>query len=73
MTFEEFKKQIEQPLEVNKLRMLNSNSRIEQEYYQSNKVTLGAAISRTIRYCLLYPELAKEYYDSLSKAICDKE
>lgn len=43
----------------------------EKEFW--NRITIGAAIGRTVRLTLQYPELAQEYLDSLPKAICDSE
>ena len=67
----DFKELIEQPLRANDRRMINAESCAEQEFYRSNNITLSACISRTIRLCLKYPEQAKQYYDSLPKAIMD--
>ena len=67
----DFKDLIEEPLRINKQRMIYAGSYREQEIYRSNNVVLGACISRTIRLCLQYPEQAKQYYDSLPKATMD--
>ena len=34
-----------------------------------NRITIGAAIGRTVRLTLQYPELAQEYLDNLPKAV----
>jgi hypothetical protein len=72
MTLEDFKRQVEQPIVTNAQRMINSNSAIEEEFYRSNKVTIGAVIARTMRLTLTYPDLAKEYYNNQPKAVCDE-
>lgn len=71
MENKDFKDLIEDPLRVNKQRMILAKSYREQEIYRSNNIVLGACISRTIRLCLQYPEQAKQYYDSLPKATMD--
>lgn len=71
MENKDFKDLIEEPLRVNKQRMIRAESYREQEIYRSNNIILGACISRTIRLCLQYPEQAKQYYDSLPKATMD--
>lgn len=71
MENKDFKDLIEEPLRVNKQRMIHAESYREQEVYRSNNIVLGACISRTIRLCLQYPEQAKQYYDSLPKATMD--
>lgn len=71
MKNKDFKDLIEEPLRVNKQRMIQAGSYRAQEIYRSYNIVLGACISRTIRLCLLYPEQAKQYYDSLPKATMD--
>lgn len=55
MTQEQFKDLIEVP--VNR----------EKEFW--NRISIKAAISRTLRLTLQYPEFAKAYLDSLPKAV----
>ena len=71
MTQEEFKWHIEHPLRVNNQRIIDANTYAEQEFHRSNNISYRALIARTIRLCLQYPELAKEYYDNLPKATMD--
>ena len=71
MENKDFKDLIEEPLRVNKQRMISATSYLEQEIYGINNIVLGACISRTIRLCFQYPEQAKQYYDSLPKATMD--
>ena len=62
MTREEFKKQIEYPL----------NHFITNEdvhFWERNHIK--ATIGRTLRLALQYPNLAQEYLDSLPKATMD--
>ena len=62
MTRDEFKKQIEHPL----------NHFITNEdvhFWERNRIK--ATIERTLRLALRYPNLAQEYLDSLPKATMD--
>lgn len=61
MTREEFKKQIEYPL--------NHLSNEGVHFWERNHIK--AAIGRTLRLALRYPNLAQEYLDSLPKATMD--
>ena len=58
MTREEFKKQIEYPL--------NHLSNEDMHFWES--IHIKATIGRTLRLALQYPNLAQEYLDSLPKA-----
>lgn len=69
MTKEEFKQYIEYPLE--KLRTAEIKNRIEATTVFLRRIELSATIARTARLCLKYPDLAKEYLDSLPKATMD--
>ena len=60
MTREEFKKQIEYPLNH-----LKTNEGVH--FWERNHIK--ATIERTLRLALQYPNLAQEYLDSLPKAI----
>jgi len=60
MTKEEFKKQIEHPL--------NLWVEIEDNRFWTG-MHIKATIGRTLRLALQYPNLAQEYLDSLPKAV----
>lgn len=62
MTQEEFKKQIEHPL--------NSFIPMEDVRFWTG-IHIKATIGRTLRLALQYPDLAQEYLDSLPKATMD--
>jgi hypothetical protein len=62
MTQEEFKKQIEHPL--------NLSVDIEGARFWAN-MRIKATIGRTLRLALQHPDLAQEYLDSLPKATMD--
>ena len=61
MTREEFKKQIEYPL--------NHLSNEDAHFWERNHIK--ATIGRTLRLALQYPNLAQEYLDSLPKVTMD--
>ena len=69
MTKEEFKKQIEHP--IDKIGIANVNNTKEAEYVFWRRLDTSAIIGRTIRLCLKHPDLAKEYLESLPKATMD--
>lgn len=69
MTQEEFKKQIERP--IDKLATPDISNAKEFEMLFWRKIELSATISRTLRLCLEHPDLAKEYLDSLPKTTMD--
>lgn len=69
MNQEEFKKQIEHP--IDKLGIANVNNAKEAEWVFWKRIELRSIIARTIRLCLQHPDLAKEYLDSLPKATMD--
>lgn len=60
MTREKFKELIEYP----------TPNRAE-DFWEAIKIR--SVIARTLRLALQYPELAKEYYDSLPKAVCENK
>lgn len=62
MTQEEFKKQIEHPL--------NLWVEIEDKRFWTG-MHIKATIGRTLRLALQHPDLAREYLDSLPKATMD--
>ena len=61
MTIEEFKKQIEYPL----------NHFINEDVHFQERNHIKATIGRTLRLALRYPNLAQEYLDNLPKATMD--
>lgn len=69
MTKEEFKKQIEHP--IDKIGIANVNNAKEAEWAFWRRIETSAIIGRTIRLCLKHPDLAKEYLDSLPKSTMD--
>lgn len=69
MTKEEFKKQIEHP--IDKIGIANVNNAKEAEWAFWRRIETSAIIGRTIRLCLKHPDLAKEYLESLPKATMD--
>ena len=62
MTQEEFKKQIEHPL--------NQCITSEDAHFWT-RIHIKATIARTLRLALQHPDLAQEYLDSLPKATMD--
>lgn len=73
MDTKRFKEMVEYPVRTSEMTMLEAQSLVEQMILRANGIAIEAAIKRTIRLCVQYPEQAKEYYDSLPKAITDKE
>ena len=71
MTQEDFKRQIELFVICYQDRALCANTREDQMKYREAVSLVKATISRTLRLCLQYPELAQEYLDSLPKATMD--
>jgi hypothetical protein len=69
MNQEEFKRQIEYP--IDKLATVDIRNGKEAEWVFWRRIDTSAIIGRTIRLCLLHPDLAKEYLDSLPKATMD--
>ena len=69
MTQEEFKKQIEHP--IDKLATADIRNRKEAEYVFWRRLEISSTIARTLRLALRYPDLAQEYLDSLPKATMD--
>lgn len=69
MTQEDFKKQIEHP--IDKLGVANVNNAKEAEWVFWRRLEVSAIIARTLRITLKYPDLAQEYLDSLPKATMD--
>lgn len=69
MTKEEFKKQIEYP--IDKLATADIRNGKEAEYVFWRRLELSATIARTVRLCLKHTDLAQEYLNSLPKATMD--
>lgn len=63
MTKEEFKKQIEYP--IDKLGNAVIYNAKEAEWVFWRRLETSALIARTLRLALQYPDLAQEYLDSL--------
>lgn len=69
MNQEEFKRQIEYP--IDKLATADIRNSKEAEWVFWRRIDTSAIIGRTIRLCLKHPDLAQEYLDSLHKATMD--
>jgi hypothetical protein len=69
MTQEDFKKQIEHP--IDKLGIANVNNAKEAEWVFWRRLETSAIIARTLRLALQHTDLAQEYLDSLPKATMD--
>jgi hypothetical protein len=69
MTQEDFKKQIEHP--IDKLGIADVNNAKEAEWVFWRRLETSAIIARTLRLALRKPDLAQEYLDSLPKATMD--
>ena len=69
MNQEEFKRQIEYP--IDKLGIANVNNAKESEWVFWRRLDTSAIIARTLRLALQYPDLAQEYLNSLPKATMD--
>ena len=69
MDIQKFKKAIEYP--IDKLATVDIRNGKEAEFVFWKRLELSATIARTARLCLRYPDLAKEYLDSLPKATMD--
>ena len=71
MTQEDFKRQIELFVSNYMDKALCADTYSERQSYLNDITLIRATISRTLRLCLEYPELAQEYLDSLPKATMD--
>lgn len=69
MNQQEFKKQIEHP--IDKLATVDIRSKEEAELVFWRRIELSSIIARTVRLCLQHPDLAKEYLDSLPQVTMD--
>jgi hypothetical protein len=63
MTQEEFKQQIEHPI-----KQFTLTNDVEDVHFWTG-IHIKAAIGRTLRLALQYPELAQAYLDKLPKAV----
>lgn len=68
MNQEEFKRQIEYPID-RLLLVAKKNPEANLMFWV--KIIMSSAIARSIRLCLKHPDLAKEYLESLPKATMD--
>ena len=68
MNQEDFKRQIEYPMDS--LLLIVTNSQEANLMFWIRNI-MSIAIARSIRLCLKHPDLAKEYLDSLPKATMD--
>ena len=68
MNQEEFKRQIEYPMDRLFLTVKNSQ---EANLMFWMRIIMSSTIARSIRLCLKHPDLAQEYLDSLPKATMD--
>jgi hypothetical protein len=71
MTQKDFNRQIELFVNCYQDQALCANTREKQMKYREAVNLVKATISRSLRLCLQYPELAQEYLDSLPKATMD--
>lgn len=68
MNQEEFKRKIEYPMD--RLFLISTNSQEASLMFWIRNI-MSSTIARSIRLCLKYPDLAKEYLESLPKATMD--
>ena len=68
MNQEDFKRQIEYPMD--RLLLIATNNQDANLMFWM-RIIMSSTIARSIRLCLKYPDLAKEYLDSLPKATMD--
>lgn len=71
MTQEQFKNQIEHFVNRYREKLLKADTFDEQMDFRDDILLIKATIARTMRLCLKYPDLAKEYMDNLPKATMD--
>lgn len=71
MTQKDFQRQIELFVSSYMDKALCADTYSERQSYLNDITLIKATISRTLRLCLQYPELAQEYLDSLPKATMD--
>lgn len=72
LTQEEFKEQIEHFVYCYQSKLKSAKTYAEQAECRGNIFLIQGTITRTLRLCLKYPELAQEYLNSLPKATMDK-
>lgn len=68
MNQEEFKRQIEYPMD--RLFLIATNSQEANLMFWIRNI-MSSTIARCIRLCLKHPDLAKEYLESLPKSTMD--
>jgi hypothetical protein len=68
MNQEDFKRQIEYPMD--RLLLIVTNSQEANLMFWIRNI-MSSTIARSIRLCLKHPDLAKEYLESLPKAAMD--
>jgi hypothetical protein len=68
MNQEEFKRQIEYPMD--RLFLIATNNQEANLMFWIRNI-MSSTIARSIRLCLKHPDLAKEYLESLPKATMD--
>ena len=71
MTQKDFRRQIELHVDRYKDNALCASTYSERVRYRGDIILIQEVISRTVRLCCQYPELAQEYLDNLSKATMD--
>ena len=71
MTQEIFKQQIELFVDRYQQKMRTAKTKSEQNAILDDIILIKGTISRTLRLCCQYPELAKEYMESQPKATMD--
>ena len=71
MTQKDFQRQLELIFSSYMDKALCADTYSERQSYLNEITLIRATISRTLRLCLQYPELAQEYLDSLPKATMD--
>ena len=68
MNQEDFKRQIEYPMD--RLLLIATNNQDANLMFWMRMI-MSSTLARSIRLCLKYPDLAKEYLESLPKATMD--
>ena len=71
MTQEIFKQQIELFVDRYQEKMRTAKTKAEQDAIFEDLILIKGTISRTLRLCCQYPDLAKEYMESQPKATID--
>lgn len=71
MTQEIFKQQIELFVDRYQQKMRTAKTKAEQDAIFEDIILIKGTISRTLRLCCKYPDLAKEYMENQPKATMD--